>query len=121
MPMPCIMYQSSACVLVKHVKAGSLALLLAIISSVSSEIAHAKALQPQPSSRRLLSPFRLLSLPYSPCSFRSDTDARPVVWLDVFRRDTASFERRAADIDPERARRFAGAFESILLELEQQG
>jgi hypothetical protein len=68
-----------------------------------------------------LTPFRHLRQPYEPCTFAQDTTARPAVWLNIFRRDTASFENRAARIDVGSARRFARAFANILDELERQG
>lgn len=39
----------------------------------------------------------------------------------MFRRDTASFERRAAAIDPIRSKLFATSFERIIDELDRQG
>jgi hypothetical protein len=46
---------------------------------------------------------------YVPCTFGADTAARPLVWLSVFERDTASFARRAAALDAPASERFANA------------
>ena len=74
-------------------------------------------------SRPPRTPFKLLAKPetYTPCTFEADTTARPNVWLDVFRRDTASFEARAELVDANAASFFGHAFERCLDELELQG
>ena len=46
---------------------------------------------------------------YVPCTFAADTAARPLVWLGVFERDTASFARRAAALDAPASVRFSNA------------
>lgn len=66
-------------------------------------------------------PFALLSTrTYEPATFVEHTAANPRVWLGIFRRDTASFAKRASEQDPVRAAAFATSFERLLRELELQ-
>ena len=92
----------------------SLALLLATASHpVSGGGSHSD----------LLHPFSLLSRRsvYDPATFGSHAMHNPQVWIDMFRKDTASFAARAAEIDPKRSADFSGAFSRILSELSLQG
>jgi hypothetical protein len=57
----------------------------------------------------LLGPLPVLRDAYTPCTFAADTSARPLVWLSVYERDTASFAKRAAAVDAPAAQRFADA------------
>ena len=68
-----------------------------------------------------MSPFRLLQGPYLPCTFVEDTKSRPEVWLDVFSKDTATFERRAAVLDQSAALRFGASWKRVIHELRLQG